>query len=270
MGNITSIPTWLTKHYTLVHKTIADHYEEEKKRFNVKRDSAFYNEEEGWHISELRRLIKRGICHSDWKTSNATMSHEMWLLDFWKRYGLPELVIENCDLYGQRDVFGDIVLKPVYDEIKLNYSSPIGLFCQCDYIVRKGDMWGVIWKDGSIRVPFEYEDIFQYGVECFVVRKEGKYGIIRENRSKIKTLVGCRMDAIMYHDVMESLIVFKKDNKYGWCGCQLHENNSCAIWDEVYMPNEEYFYSIAYGEDDETFVAVKDKQYYDIEYWTSK
>lgn len=110
--------------------------------------------------------------------------------------------------YGYQDAQGNVVIKPIYDEIeKFNGTS---------MIVVKSDLYGVINRDGKVIIDTVYDDIIRQDSH-YIVKKQGLFGVLDENG---KVVIDLTNDEL--HDVKaikahrsKSAYFAKKQGKYG-------------------------------------------------------
>lgn len=100
------------------------------------------------------------------------LPHSDKLYDF-DRNGLA--FIRESDLVGLMDTKGNVVLKPLYTEIKpFEYG-----FAK----VKRGNKWGIISPTGDAVITPEYDEIDISGNGVFVARKGTAFGVIAQNGS---------------------------------------------------------------------------------------
>lgn len=77
---------------------------------------------------------------------------------------------QEVDLYGYRNIFGDILIKPVYsvaNKFKNGYA-----------VVGQGDKLGLIDSNGNIQVPIKYQNIIISKFNTISAKQNNKWGIV--------------------------------------------------------------------------------------------
>lgn len=166
--------------------------------------------------------------------------------------------------------FIDTKVLAKYDEILINFEEYefLGILLG-PIIVSKGGKWGLTRLDGEEILPCKYEKVLPRTHYDFGVKQNGKWGVFHPSGEKWD--LHCSHDMIYCNRPSPiGLVVYSDKGKFGWTGCQFSENNIKAEYDIVYLPCKEYFYSDQYGDEIESFVAIKDGKIDFYEYWTSK
>ena len=110
--------------------------------------------------------------------------------------------------YGYADAQGNIVIKPIYDQIEK--------FAGTDMIVAKSGLYGVIDTDGKVIIDTIYDDVLRQG-SYYIVKKQGLYGVLDKDG---KVVIDLTNDALHELRVIKaygskSAYFAKKQGKYG-------------------------------------------------------
>ena len=142
------------------------------------------------------------------------------------------LYTENGKMGMKNNVFGTVLIPPIYDEIP--------------HIVAKGyysvaineNKYGIVKADGkgTVIFPFIYDLAYELGeghyVGVFCVTLNGKQGIVSVCRDITRIEIEPECDLVQH--LMEShFTLLKKDNKYGlWC----YDHFIPPIYDDIFVP----------------------------------
>lgn len=149
------------------------------------------------------------------------------------------IIVDNNNKYGVISTSGTIILEPKYDSIKYLSSSEI-------YAVKENNKQKVINKDGTVLLE-GYDDYIHVKGENITVKKDGKYGIVKQNKEVvIKT---------EYEDLQYAFSIYyiaKKNGKYGVINLNNEEVIKCEYNNISYI--EECGILLADKSDTETVV----------------
>ena len=167
-----------------------------------------------------------------------------------------------------------LAVPPCYDDISFTYDDQ-EFFYKSFFVVKQDGKWGVINERQQIVIPFDYDLIFRqpYSSYTFIVIQGEKQGVmyIDLDTPSAKTSVPCEMDAI-YHVPGWGISLFSKNGKYGWwweSNIDIYHNYNDPEFDEIFIPPVEEVEQ--YDDDsDELFAVRKGDKYYEILYWTPK
>ena len=87
-------------------------------------------------------------------------------------HGLVSIQDPTTHKYGYQDAQGNVVIKPIYDEIEK--------FNGTDMIIAKSGLYGVIDRDGKVIIDMVYDDIIRQDSH-YIVKKQGLYGVLDKN-----------------------------------------------------------------------------------------
>ena len=266
-----NLPQWLQEHVP-VTIDIEMAYKQDISKFGRTRPTGFYNPKEKEIIDELAKVKEESRkLHFTGKGCRHLIKKELelqdWLLDYWQSVGLPAMIFNSNGEYGLKDYKGDIVLTAEYDGILLNLLG-YNIFDGTIIVCRAGK-WGLVSHDGKEVLPCIYQKILPRSELDYGVKINGKWGIYSSATHKWE--LPCIHDMIYSNRTSPiELMIFSDNGKFGWSGCQTPDYDSMARYEAVLLPNGKYFYSEDYGDEEECFVALKDRKVYFIEYWTSK
>ncbi len=110
--------------------------------------------------------------------------------------------------YGYADAQGNIVIKPIYDQIEK--------FAGTDMIVAKSGLYGVIDTDGKVIIDMVYDDIIRQDSH-YIVKKQGLYGVLDENGKVVIDLTNDALHKLKTSKTYENKSAYfaKKQGKYG-------------------------------------------------------
>lgn len=73
---------------------------------------------------------------------------------------------------------GRIILPPIYNDIRFGFS--------CAWVQREKDKkWGLFSFKGEVKIPFKYEDAYNFSDNCAPIKLNGKWGFIDYNDAQI-------------------------------------------------------------------------------------
>lgn len=110
--------------------------------------------------------------------------------------------------YGYADAQGNIVIKPIYDQIEK--------FAGTDMIVAKSGLYGVIDTDGKVIIDTIYDDILRQG-SYYIVKKQGLYGVLDKDGKVVIDLTNDALHKLKTSKTYENKSAYfaKKQGKYG-------------------------------------------------------
>jgi hypothetical protein len=148
-------------------------------------------------------------------------------------YEWSDTVFEENGLKGVKNVFGEITVPALYDEIGEVLSCLCILPCVS---VRKGEHWGLARRDGTGEAVLdcEYDNIFfEPRLYRYLVKKEGQYGVATVDGT---LAIPCSFDAI--YEPEFGMMRIGKEGKYGMITPEgLYVE---PIYDEVLILYEEH------------------------------
>ena len=193
---------------------------------------------------------------------------------YWKEHGFSNMLIRQNGKVGMRSMYGGIAVPPCYEDINFTYEDQ-EFFYKSFFVVKQDGKWGVVNERQQIVIPFDYDLIFRqpYSSYTFIVVQGEKQGVmyIDIDTLSAKTGVPCEMDAI-YHVPGWGISIFSKNGKYGWwweSNVDIYHNYNEPEFDEVFFPPIEEVEQ--YDDDsDELFAVRKGDRYSEVLYWTAK
>lgn len=269
-----NIPKWMKDNYVKVTKTVEQAFMDSQ--FQLLTSIHFAEQLDDEDLATARELadLQERFRNENYDRETAREMFEKerdledHLLSHWQEKGFPKIVYEEGGKVGMKDFKGDVMLPAEYEDFLLTYERE-DIFNPNYIIALKHGRWGLMDKYGNENLPFEYNLIFPIENDAYGVKLNGMWGIYNALGNKWE--LPCKHEQIYSHEPSPMyLYVFSDKGKFGWTGCQIKENDVEAEYDAVYLPNEEYFFSKEYGDESETFEAIKDGEYHEIEYWTLK
>ena len=269
-----NIPKWMKDNYVKVTKTVEQAFMDSQ--FQLLTSIHFVEELDEEDLATARELadLQERLRNENYDREAVREMFEKkreledhWL-SHWKEKGFPEMVYEEGGKKGVKDFKGDVMLSAEYEDILLMYERNDFFNPYCIIALKHGK-WGLVDKYGNEILPFDYSLIFPMGDYDYGVKRNGKWGVY--NALSNKWELPCKHEQIYTHEPSPMcLYVFSDKGKFGWRGCQMKEDDAEAEYDAVYLPSKEYFFCEEYGDESETFEAIKDGEYHEIEYWTLK
>ena len=123
--------------------------------------------------------------------------------------------------------------------------------------VRKGKYGIINGETEQAIVPFEYDNIFIYGKELFVLYKCGKIGAVRiseKNNLKVQWIADCVYDTLdeRYHN-----LTFTNDKEYKYYNSYINSTNEdeSLVWTFSKMYTEDEY---VYGKTDRDYLIIKE------------
>lgn len=204
-------------------------------------------------------------------------------------HGLISIQDPTTHKYGYKDAQGNVVIKPIYDEIEK--------FNGTDMIVAKSGLYGVIDRDGKVIIDMVFDDIIRQDSH-YIVKKQGLYGVLDENGEVVIDLTNGKLHDVsvikayksksayfaknqgkygMYDDKGEVILPFEYD-KHGKIEQGILPVSKNGKWGMIKFATDQYNgvdfdkpyhvmvdfgldYDFIYGFTDELSLAVKDDKY---------
>ena len=193
---------------------------------------------------------------------------------YWKEHGFNNMLIRQNGKVGMRSMYGGIAVLPCYEDINFTYDDQ-EFFYKSFFVVKQDGKWGVVNERQQIVIPFDYDLIFRqpYSSYTFIVVQGEKQGVMYIDIDSLSAKAGvlCEMDAI-YHVPGWGISLFSKNGKYGWwweSDSDIYHNYNEPEFDEVFFPPIEEVEQ--YDDDsDELFAVRKGDRYSEVLYWTAK
>lgn len=113
-------------------------------------------------------------------------------------------IFEEDGKYGLKDKGGEVVLSPIYDEVKHKYTGR-------GYLIKEGNKWGAVNERCEWIFPLEYDDISICYEGGHYIKKNGKWGYVDDNG---KEIIPKRYDEVYLCSC--NMIRLKLDEKYGY------------------------------------------------------
>lgn len=194
---------------------------------------------------------------------------------FWKVYGYSEMLVRKDGYVGLKSLDGSMALPVVYEDICLTYDD-CEFFHQYLFVVKNNGKWGLVDDNQEVLITFEYDRIFripEYTGHRYILIKDGKQGVasIKYPEGTAEITVPVEMDTI--YDVPGwDLFLFTKDEKWGWWfpDSSGYYNNYCNPEFDEIFVQPMEEVWKMEDDQDEIFIVRKGKRYYDIVYFTSK
>lgn len=151
-----------------------------------------------------------------------------------------EDIIRICDngLYGYSDIKFNTIIKPQYDYGK----AFLGGYC----VVKKNNKWGVIDVNNKVIVPFEYDEIQNFGNKLFSLKQDRILKLCRINKGNFEIYKGDFSD-IRPKD--RGFIVVSMEGLFGIVGNDLKELIPCKL-ENIYEYNDGMICSIIFQDEE--------------------
>ncbi|WP_169798134.1 WG repeat-containing protein [Moraxella oblonga] len=123
-------------------------------------------------------------------------------------HGLTPIQGPTTQKYGYKDIQGNTVISPIYDQIEKFTGDPM--------IVVKSGLYGVIDKNGKTIIDTVYDDI-QRQDSYYIVKKQGLYGVLDENGEVVIDVINDELHdlSLIKASWNKSAYFVKKQGKYG-------------------------------------------------------
>lgn len=192
---------------------------------------------------------------------------------FWQQYGYSDLTVVRDGCVGLKSWTSGIVVPPIYEDICLTYDS-LEILIQHRYVVKKDGKWGVINEKQEVLIPFEYDRLFMIPQHHgrYTLVKDGKQGVaeLRNTDDLLDIGVPVEMD-VVYAVPNWDLYLFTKNGKWGWWFPCVEEDKSFYHYYNAPAFDKIYIPPEEEIDDDEVTFIVKDgREYLDILYFTAK
>lgn len=231
------------------------------------------------HLSELRGLYTKYTSiieeNKDYRHSRSTLSELREIREqinkICEEYGYPSydaITYQENGKVGLLDFIGNKQTEALYDEFSFTYDDRV-FINPYEYVVRKGDKWGIVNNKGEEVCPFEYDFIIRVPNTLYeyILTKDGKQGLFDK-----ELILPCVMDSIHIPNYKTYPFFFVKDGKWGWYwenDDEFYQSYSEPLYDEIFYMSEDEWDTLT-DEDEEFFEArIADETHYILE-WSWK
>lgn len=114
------------------------------------------------------------------------------------------IVVNENNKYGLISTSGNILIEPKYEDVKYLNNSTL-------FAIKESGVWKLInTEDGQIVIDGGYDDIKEVKTDSIIIVKDGKYGIINQNKEE---KISPTYQELKY--AFSIYYIAKKDGKYG-------------------------------------------------------
>ena len=136
------------------------------------------------------------------------------------------IIVNENNQYGLISTSGSILIEPKYEMVKYLNSSNL-------YGIKEAGVWKIInTQNENVIMDGGYEDIAEAKADSFIVIKDGKYGIINNNKEEI---IVPQYEELKY--AFSIYYIAKKDGKYGIINLENQEVIPFEYNSMVYVEN---------------------------------
>ena len=172
-----------------------------------------------------------------------------------RAHGLISIQDPTTHKYGYQDAQGNVVIKPIYDDITRQSSH---------YIVKKQGLYGVLDENGKVVIDLTNDELHDVRVikaykskSAYFAKKQGKYGMYDD---KGEVILPFEYDK--HGKIEQGILPVSKNGKWGMIKFATDQYHG-VDFDKPYhiMVDFGLDYDFIYGFTDELSLAVKDDKY---------